>query len=52
MTEKVAYKTRHIRMSDKTWEEFKRKKALSGKSWNLYLMGLIEENKQKHGNNN
>ncbi len=45
MADKIAYKIRHIRMADKTWEDFKRKKALSGKSWNLYLLSLIEKKK-------
>lgn len=44
MAEKIAYKTRHIRMAEKTWEEFKKKKAVSGKSWNLYLLELMDKN--------
>lgn len=47
MAEKISYKVRHIRMADKTWEEFKKKKALSGKSWNLYLTGLLEDKRKK-----
>lgn len=41
MADKIAYKIRHIRMADKTWEKFKQEKRKSGKSWNLYLLDLL-----------
>jgi len=40
--EKITYKTRPIRMDDKTWETLKKNKILSGRSWNLYLLELLE----------
>ena len=43
--EKITYKTRPIRMDDKTWETLKKNKILSGKSWNLYLLNIIEKKK-------
>lgn len=41
--EKIRYKTRPIRMDDRTWKTLKDKKIKSGKSWNLYLLELIEK---------
>lgn len=43
--EKIRYKTRPIRMDDRTWEIYKSKKILSGKSWNLFLLDLLEKKK-------
>lgn len=31
------FKTRPIRLSDKTWDTFKAHKTKSGKSWNLFV---------------
>jgi hypothetical protein len=41
--EKIRYKTRPIRMADKTWEQLKGKKVQSGKSWNLFLLELLNK---------
>lgn len=40
MQDKIRYKTRPIRMADKTWEELKNNKAKSGKSWNIFIVEL------------
>ncbi len=40
--EKIRYKTRPIRMDDRTWEELKKRKIESGKSWNLFLLELLK----------
>lgn len=40
--EKIRYKTRPIRMNDNTWETLKENKIKSGKSWNLYILTLLE----------
>lgn len=42
--EKIRYKTRPIRMAEKTWETLKRGKIKYGKSWNLFLLSLLEKN--------
>ncbi len=41
--EKITYKTRPIRLSDKTWDKLKRKKIMSGESWNLFLSKILEK---------
>lgn len=43
--EKIRYKTRPIRMHDKTWEQLKNEKIKSGKSWNLFLIELLKFDK-------
>lgn len=43
--EKIRYKTRPIRMNDKTWEALKNKKVSSGKSWNLFIIKLLDSKK-------
>lgn len=43
MKEKTTYKVRHIRMSDETWKQLMEKRKKSGKSWNLYLMRLMDK---------
>lgn len=47
LEEKIRYKTRPIRMDDRTWEALKKRKVKSGKSWNLYLVNLLEMSKDK-----
>lgn len=42
MSDKIRYKTRPIRMHDKTWKTLKDKKIKSGLSWNLFLLKLLE----------
>ena len=32
-------------MDERTWEKLKEKRKKSGKSWNLYILSLIETNK-------
>lgn len=39
-----AYPKREIRMSDEVWEELKRQKIESGKTWNNFMK---EKNKKK-----
>ena len=43
MQDKIRYKTRPIRMDDRTWKALKDKKIKSGKSWNLYLLELLKK---------
>lgn len=45
--EKIRYKTRPIRMADKTWETLKGKKIESGLSWNRFLLTLLDKNYKK-----
>lgn len=45
--EKIRYKTRPIRMGDRTWETLKNSKIKSGLSWNLFLVELLETNKKQ-----
>lgn len=42
--EKIRYKTRPIRMSDKTWKLLKERKIKFGLSWNLFLVDLLNKN--------
>lgn len=35
------YSNKTIRMADKTWERLKEKRKKSGKSWNLFLLSLL-----------
>lgn len=37
------YQTRPIRMSDKTWEELKKKKLKTGINWDKFILKLIEK---------
>lgn len=39
------YKNKTIRMADKTWERLKEKRKKSGKSWNLFLLALLQTKK-------
>lgn len=39
------YKNRTIRISDQVWEDFKLLNKESGKSWNLFIKGLIKSQK-------
>jgi hypothetical protein len=41
--EKIRYKTRPIRMHDKTWKQLKDKKIRSGLSWNLFIVELLKK---------
>lgn len=43
--EKIRYKTRPIRMDDRTWKQLKDKKLRSGLSWNRYLLELLANQK-------
>lgn len=43
MSEKIRYKTRPIRMDDRTWDRLKDKKIKSGVSWNLFLLKLLNK---------
>ena len=44
---KESYKIRSIRISDKTWELFKKKRWHSQKSWNIFIYELIKKNEQQ-----
>lgn len=39
----ASYPIRTFRMSDKTWEMLKKKRALSGLTWNKFMSELIEK---------
>jgi len=41
--EKVAYRVRTIRISDESWEKLKEKRRMSGLSWNLFIVKIIEK---------
>ena len=45
----LKYKGKCIKMSEETWELFKHKRRKSGKSWNLFVVELL--NKKKKGGN-
>lgn len=45
-----SYKGKCIKMSEETWELFKEKRRKSGKSWNLFILDLINKN-GKHRQN-
>jgi len=47
---KESYKIRSIRISDKTWELFKKERWKSQKSWNIFIYELIKKNEQKFKN--
>ena len=40
---KVEYGIRHIRMSDTVWNEFKKNREESGKSWNLFIRDINQD---------
>ena len=44
---KIKYKVFSLRLNDKTITELKRKKLLSGKSWNLFIFNLLGNEIQK-----
>lgn len=37
-----SFPVRPIRMSDKTWELLKKKKCISGKTWDKFIKELLE----------
>ncbi len=39
------YKIKTIRMDERTWEKLKDKRKKSGKSWNLYILDLLNNNR-------
>jgi predicted DNA-binding protein len=39
------YKIKGIRLSEETWDKLKSRRKKSGKSWNLFIMELIEKKK-------
>lgn len=43
--EKLSYKIRTFRCSDKTWQEFKRKRCISGERWEKFIKNLEYKNK-------
>ena len=43
-------KTRHIRLDDDTWEQFKVEQRKSGKSWNLFIKDINEHKKDYERN--
>ena len=43
--EKLSYKIRTLRCSDKTWAEFKRKRCMSGERWEKFIKNLEYKNK-------
>lgn len=42
-SEPIKYKGKCIKMDDRTWELFKKKRKESGLSWNRYIYGLIKD---------
>lgn len=44
----IKYKIKGIRMHEETWKKLKEKRLKSKKSWNLFLLDVIEQkNEQK-----
>lgn len=41
--EKFSYKVRTLRISDEAWEKLKDRRYESRKSWNLFIMDLVEK---------
>lgn len=41
--ELVSHPVRSIKVSDKTWEKFKKKKLKFGKSWNQFISKLLDK---------
>lgn len=37
------FKTRPIRMSDKTWEELKKQKLKTGKNWDKFISDILKK---------
>ncbi len=42
MSKDLKYKIKGIRMHEDTWTKLKNKRKKSGKSWNLYLLQLLD----------
>lgn len=40
----IPHKTRPIRLSDKTWEELKKKKLKSGLNWDSFVRSILSTN--------
>jgi len=38
-----SYPTRNIRLSEETWQKLKDRKLKHGKSWNLFLLELLNK---------
>lgn len=41
--EKIKYTGKCIKMDDRTWELFKKKRKQSGLSWNRYIYSLLTQ---------
>lgn len=41
----IKYKGKCIKMSEETWQRLKEKRSQSGKTWNRYLLDLIDRKK-------
>ncbi len=41
----IKYKGKCIKMSEETWKILKQKRSRSGKTWNLFLLDLIDKKK-------
>lgn len=46
------YSNKTIRLADETWEKLKNKRRTSGKTWNLFLLGLLKSKKFSEENPN
>ena len=51
MAKDLKYKIKGIRMHEDTWIKFKDARSKSGKSWNQYILSLIEKPLTKRINN-
>ena len=51
MSERISYKVKHIRMSEQTWGNLKLKRGKSGKSWNLFLVTLLNDHAKQSKKN-
>jgi len=45
------YSNKTIRIADGTWEKLKSKRRQSGKTWNLYLLGLLKHYEHRKNKN-
>ena len=43
----LEYKIKCIRMDDRTWKTLKEKRKKLGKSWNLFILELLQANYKK-----